>query len=635
MPVLIGDTTGPLSAQGIVNEAWDYYRNLGDQWINLTTQAITDLTAIQIQPINFNVRFDVDSYLPTFSRPTRPTTPTVAPIAAESVPAPDLDTIVVRAVGDAPEEPDFSNFPTYAPPIRPSTPLPTPPVDVDPDLEAIVVADRPDYVLPAVPTLQDLDLPTFDAITLPTFAGVRPTFDIAMPDDGQLDWQAIEYTSDLKDEVVAKLRSMVQGETGLPLAIEQAIFDRARAREDRLSRQQIMEVSEDLASRNLSEPNGLLAARLKQVRADNREKKAALNRDLAIDTANKALEGIKFAVGQGIALEQVLIQQNEAINERALRAALATRDYGIARVNTLIAYQNLQQQAYATDAQVHRDLIAAALAPLEVFRAEIEAQRLVGEFNRDREAQYEAQLRGVQALADFYRNDVEAAKARSELNNQRIAAAKLVLERYDTQVTAWGKLQDGYKTQVDAAIGSIRFSESLANIFASRMQGYKLKGEAYFNEGRFQIERNNQTIERFRAALQGSDQDLRAQVAALDAQLRLFGGEVALYGADGQIVQAESAALDRRAEILTAIETGRTQTELKAAEIRVQQALKIGEIYVEQLKGKMAALAQLAASSQSGVNFGASLSGSLSTSFSYGKSFGYSGETPDATPTQF
>lgn len=627
----IGGTTGPDDAAALVNEAWDYYRGLGDEWINLSRTTIADLTSVHIQPISVSVNYDVDSFLPAFRRPDRPEAPEFGTITPNTTNVPTLDGIAVRVLGDAPAEPDFSGL-VYSPPTAPNQAMPTAPNDVLPVLDAIVVPARPDYVLPAVPTLFDLDLPTVPVITLPTFDGVRPVFDIAMPEDGQLAWAEVTYTSTLKDALTAKITDMLQGGLGLPLAVEQALFDRGRAREDRLSRKQIMEVADDMGMRGLSEPNGILAKRLQQVRADNRDKGAGLNRDLTIKTAEIALENVKFALGQGMALEQVLIQQNLAINDRALRAAMFVREYGISRVNALISYANLQQAAYATDAQVWKTRIEGELSKLDVIKAEIDAQRLVGEINRDLVARYEAQLRGVLAMSEFYKTDVDAAKVKGEINNQRIDAAKLILERYSTEVDGWGKLQDGYKTQVEAALGTTKFAETMASIYATRMGGYKTKGDAYFQEGRFQIERNGQTLDLFRAELQGAEQYLRGQLAQLDAKVRTFGAETELYRADGSLAHAESAATDRTVQLRVENERNRTQVALQQAEININQALKIGEILVEQIKAKSATIAQLAAASQSGVNFGASMSAGQSKGYSYGRNYSYSGDTPDDSP---
>lgn len=627
----IDDSNTPMNAYGLVNEAWDYYREIGNSWLVMAGTAITDLGSVHVEPISFSVDYNIDSFLGGFVRPVKPTVPTFNTITPSLPEAPVLDDVDVRLLGDAPAEPDFTTYMNYAPPSPPTQPVPVAPSDVMPTLDAIVIPDRPDYVLPDLPTLYDLNLPVPPVINLPVFDGVKPVFDIPMPDDGILAWEETPYTSLLKDELTAKIRDMMQGGLGLPLAVEQALFDRGRAREDRISRKQVMEITEDMAARGMSEPNGILGKRLQQAREANRDAVHGLNRDITIKTAEMAVENVKFAIGQGMALEQTLIQQNLAINDRALRAALAVRDYGLQRLNALISYANLQQQSYATDAQVWRDRIAGELSKLEVFKSQIDAQRLVGEINRDLVARYVAQYEGVKVMSDFYKSDIDAARVKGEINVQRISAAKLVLERFSTEVDGWGKLQDGYKTQVEAALGTTRFAETLANIFATRMNGYKTKGEAYFQEGRFQLERNTQTLDLFKANLSGAEQDLRGQLAQLDSQLRSFNAEVEMYQVDGSIAQAESASLDRTTSLRIENERNRTSVALENARLRIDQALKIGEILVEQIKAKAAAISQLAASSQSGVNFGASLSGSLGYSYSKSASISWSGEVDDNT----
>lgn len=629
----IENGVGPDSAAELVNEAWDYYRNLGNTWVAQASQAIGDLSSVQIQPISFSVDYTLPAWAPQFVRPTKPTTPTFGQITFDAPQAPTLDAVAVPDVGLAPAEPDFDSMARYAPPSAPTQPMPAAPTDVLPVLEDITVALPPDYVLPELPDMYALQLPAVPSITIPEFDGVRPTFDISMPEDGALDFVEVAHDKTLQNELLAQIRYMMQGGLGLPVAVEQSIFDRGRAREDQLTKKQLQEVEEDMAERGMTEPNGILARRLRQVRADGRTRTSELNRDLTIETAKIAVENMRVALGQGMALEQALIQQNLAINDRALRAAIFVREYGITRVNAMIAYANLQQQAYATDAQVWRTRIEGLLSTLELYKAQIEGQRLVGEVNKQLVERYEAGVRAVGEIAQIYRTNVEAAKVRGEINVQRIDAAKLILQRYDTQVNAWGKLQDGYRTQVEAAIGTARFAETMANVYATRMQGYKIKGDVYFQQGRFQLDRNAQTIAVFQSNLEAAEADLRAQLAAVDADVRAFTAQVGLYQADGQIAQAESAAFDRAVSLRIENERNRTTVELEQARVRVTQAMEIGKILVSQIEAKARALSQLAAASQSGVNFGASMSDSFSYGFSKSANVGWNGDAPDLTLT--
>jgi hypothetical protein len=627
--------TSPLTAVELVNQAWDYYRTLGQEWLFEAKNAISDLSSVQVEPISFTVNYHIESFLPSFVAPTVPTPAALPTVTPREVLEPHLEDVALRELGEAPAEPDLSGF-TPLLPAPPTETLPNPPPAsaVNPPLEDIDVAVRPEGLddLPLVPTLEELNIITVEAITIPAFEGVRPIIDIEGPDDGQLAWSELEYSSELATELTAKIRSMLQGSLGLPPAVERAIFDRGRAREEKLSRKLIQEVSEEMDTRNMTEPNGITAARIQQAREANRQAVGDLNQNLTIEMAKQAIENVRFACGQGAAWEQTLIAQNGQINERSLRAALAARDYAIARVNALIGIANLQQQAYATDAQVWRQLLEGELAKLQKTRLELEAEQLRGQLNMQRLAAYNASLEGLRTLADVYRADVDAAKAKGEINNQRLEAAKLRVELYSEQVKAYGEVQNAYKVKVEGALGRGEYAKTLSDIFATRMAGYKTKGEAYFNEGRFQLERNGQTLERFRAALAGADQDLRGQLAQLDAALRGNDQGVRLYEAKGTIASLASAATDRAVNLKIEQEKSRVQVELEKARIAIDQALKIGEILVEQIKAKAAAISQLAAASQSGVNFGASMSGSLGVSYGYSQSFRYSGDTDERNP---
>lgn len=614
-------------ANAVVVDAYTVSGARADDLLTKVYDALADLNTIQVSPITFSVDYHLENFLPTFVRPARPDEPVFPVINPQELDTPSLADVSMRDIGEAPAEPDFSTFYNYAPPLPPSDPAPVAPTGITPVLDPFESPDRPVYDIPSVPTLYSLNLPVPPTVTIPPIDFSRPVFQYDVPDNGALEYVEHVYTSQMLDDMRATISNMMQGNYGLPLAVEQALFDRGRVREDRLSRKQVMEVTEDMASRNLVEPNGVLAARLREVRADNREKVAALNRDLTIERAKEALEGVKFAVAQGMALEQTLIQQNEAYNERTLKIAIYARDFAINRLNAQISVCNLQTQLYATDAQVWRQRLEGELAKLEIYKAEIDAQRLIGEINTNLIEQYKAQFAAVQAMADIYRTDVEAAKAKNEINMQRIEAAKLTLESYSTQVEGWAKLWDGYKSQVDAALGVVNYGEVLATIYSTRVQSYKTKGDAYAQEAQTQIAANGQTLDLFRTELANAEQNLRGQIAQLDAVSKQFDGRVGLYQADSAMAQAESAALDRATELKIDQEKARTDVALRQADINIQQMLKIGEILVEQLRDRAQALSQLLASSMSSVNVSAGISGSGSTSDSV--SWGYSGEAAD------
>lgn len=591
----------------LVVEGHDRYIRQGDVWMADARYNLSQLANLNLQPVVFGGSLNLVNLEQAFTRPDKPTAPAL-PSISQSVPSvPALRDLLMRELGDAPADPALDHLLAFTAPDRPNVSLPARP-DVNVPLVEIQIADRGAIQIPALRTLLELGVVDFTPMVMPTFQGVRPSFAIDVPADGQLDFEEIDYTPELFGAIKTALNQMLQGGLGLPLAVEQAMFDRARAREDRLSRKQVQEVSEDLAARGLTEPNGILAARLREVRADNREKAAGLNRDITIETAKIAVENLRAAIPQGIALEQVLLSKYEAQNARALQIATFAREYALKRVDALVAIANLEQQAYATDASVFKTLVEAEVSKLAELEAKIKLEALKGQVNENLIREYEAQWKGVQAMADFYRTDVEAAKAKGEINKQRIEAAELQVRMYGADVDVMGKLFDAHRADVEASMAPLKAAEVVSSVFANRINAYRAKGEAYRDEARLQVDANQQSIELFNAQLRQSEGVRAAEMAQLDAVLRRFAGVTAMYQADGQIAAAESASRDRTTAL--AIEQNRAVAEshMKAQELQMQQMLKIGEIMLAKFKGIADVYSQLVAASQSAVNLGASVS---------------------------
>lgn len=622
----------PLDVYNTVRDQIDYLRGFANDFISQAETTLSSLDFLNVDPVTVSVDYNPETFFPGFDRPDAPADPSL-PLVTPNLPGdPTIVAATMKDVGTAPTEPDFTNLTAYQQPSPPTDAAPTIPDFRIPALVDPTLPVPPDYMLPEAPTLITLGLPDAPTLVIPPFIGVRPTFDLDIPPDGQLAWAETPYVSPVRAQMLAALDTMFQGGSGLPVAVEQAIFDRGRAREDQASGKLVQEISDDMAARGLTEPNGILAQRLTEARALNRDKYAGLNRDLTIQVAQTALEGVKFAVANGMTLEQTLIQLNNQINERALKAALAMRDYMIARINAQIGYANLQVQSYRTDAEVWKIQIDGELGKLGLYRELIEARRLVGEINKDMVLRYEAQIRAVNGVAELYKANIEAAKAQAQINVEKIDAAKLVISAYSEQVSAWAKKFDVYRTQVDAALGTTRFYDVLAQVYATRMNGYKIKGDAYFEQGRFQIENNNQAVEVFKARLQRSEQDLRGQIATLDGQLKAFDSRVRLYEAKGNVAQAESAALDRVVGLKIEDERNRTAVAIEQARVRVDQAVKLAELLVEKLKTKAGVLAQLAAGTVAGMHVSAGISGSTAYDIGKHESFNYSGSTDDLNP---
>lgn len=627
----IVDPGGLQTPRDFVQSGWDYIRNHAGDLLDLAQLAVGDIANFQYEPISFDFNVDLNVDYGTFVRPVAPEVTDLGSIDVTMPTAPTITPITVPDLGEAPAEPDFSGL-VYAPIGAPTEAMPTLPSDINPVLDPIEIPDAPDFTLPDLPTLYTLNLPEPPSITLPEFTGIRPTFDID-PLDRAFNWQEVAYDSTLLTTLKSRLSDMMAGGLGLPAHIEQALFDRGRNRAEVLSRKRVQEVAEELAARGLYEPAPYLARRLDLAREQGRAEAAGHNRDITIRATEIEVESIRFAVTQAGALEMALIQLNSAINDRALRAAQVGQEIAQAAFNAQVELAKLDVDLFQADAAVFRDRIQAAIAQAEVYRTQIEGQKALADVNEGLIRAYTEQVRTVDALANVYRSQIEAARARSEINTQRLEQVRIRLQGYGTQVEAWKGLQEAYRIAQDGELGKIRVFEAIGNVYGRRVEAYRAKGDAYIEQGRFQLAQQGLQWDGYRGAIEGVRTQIAAQSGAIDARARTFAARAGMYQAEANVSAAEMAAYDRNAQLRIEATRARMDILAKGTELRITQANQIGTLYVEQLKAKGQLLTQQAASIWSGVNFGAHYSGSLSAGFSYSKGYSYSGDTDDSNPS--
>ncbi len=615
------------SPRDFVQSGWDYFRAQNNEWVALSRQAIQELSEFTVSPLVFDIQIRDDIYTGDFVRPVLGLSNDVGTV---SVVVPEMERfsrVGLRNLPDMPDEPDFGRL-TYRAPRKPDVDLPSEPTDTDVVLDPIVVPEAPAYTMPEHPTLLALNLPDPPDITFEEFAGVRPVFDITLPDRA-FPWQEVAYSSTLLDAVKAHLTSMMAGGLGLPPAIEQAIFDRGRARADLLSIKRVQETAEELGARGLYEPSGHLARRLDEAREAGRAEAAGLNRDITIRSAEIEVESIRFALGQAGALETALIQQYGTTQQRALEATKIASDIQFAYLEGQIAIGNLETELFKADAQVFRDLLQAKIAKADVYKTQIEAQKVIGDVNESLIRAYVEEIRAIDSLASIYKTEVEAARVKGELNTQRLEQARLRVQVFSERVRGFVAAYDAYKSEVEGELGNLRGYEILGNIFGQRVSAVKVQGDYLIAQNTAELAQQRQEFEVFRLKLEHARTDLAAQIAAIDARLRAIQANTAIYATEAQIATAEAAAKDRSAELKLSESRARAEVALGNINAQITQLDRVGSMYLQELTSRAQIISQLAAATASGVNFGASYSGSLG--FSYGKSAGisYGGNAAD------
>lgn len=600
----------------IVNSGWEYFMGKSGELLWKTQQSL-DAIAYPL----YGLSAPVITYAPptfeegTFVRPTAPTVPLVGEVDASVPSAPSLSAIALDALPAMPAEPDFSGL-AWAKPGAPNVALPSRPSDTDVALVEIDIPATPAFVMPADPTLYQLNLPAIPDLDIPAFEGTRPTLNLQAPAEG-LNWAYEAYNDGTIDFVKARLQQMVTAGLALPADVEQAIFDRARGREDVLSHQQEQEAARALSSRGLRSPAGLLNKALQAVKDKARLTASGASRDVGIEVARMNVEAVRFGLSTLAQIDASLRQDHVTTQGLLLDAAKAAHAALIEVFNGQVALHNAQWEGFKAEAQVFEARIRALAAQADVLKTRIEAEKVKGDVNESLVRAYGEKIRSLSALADMHRAQVEAAKAKGEINMQRLEQVRLRLQAYGIDVDAYGKVWDAYKTQVDAEATSLRYGEVQANIHGQRIGAWRTAVEAQSSRANTQIAVQGQVLDAFRASLAGVATRVQAQSANVDAAARIFQAQTGLFAAQGQVSAAEAAAGDRTNELRMQQSRLLFESSARNAEIAGNYGLKKVEMAIEGHRGSAQVWSQLAASVMSGVNLGASASESWSTSTSY------------------
>lgn len=599
-PIYIGSP-----AVALVNEGWNFFQIMANDSYNIAKGLVVDISQFTIDPVNFNYTFDPPGNPAGFKAPVAPADPGLT-----------YDSSGFHDPGDTPDtglnDINFKSVPDYHGPttVQQFARLPTATAPAKDYGDAPVVATS--YALPTLDTLNlpelqpflPLNLPSLPPMDFPVFSASAPIVDFAAP-SGEITFNPTAYASTELDAIRAKLAEMLNGSIGLPTAVTAALFARARAREDMTAAKAIQEAFEEFASRGYSLPPGALAQRLAEVRQNNQNQVNSFSRDIYVQDQGEILKSMRQAVTDGIALEGKLMDTFMHLQDLQLQAQKYMVDANIAIFNALVSLFNARQQAYAVAAQVYRDRLQGELAKVEVYKAQIEGQRLIEEINKDRVAIYEAQLRGVNLLIEKYKAQLEAVRTQTEIDRNRVEIFRARVSAFAEEVRAYAVEWDAYKAQVEGDATRARIFETQVNAYATQVRAVADGNKNLIDQGNLRLEVQKTEMLGWRGKLDRLIADMDAESKRVQAGATIFDGKARIYSAAGQIAASEADSNTRAFSAV--VEAGRASKEidLENVKAKIQQVVQIGQIIAEQLKAAGQTAAQLAAGAMSAVHFAA------------------------------
>ena len=258
-----------LSTSGtLVSERFDNAKLLAEQMWAMAIEFLSNISSAEYNiPWTHVALEDIDPLSVDAVKPspvTLVTTDITLPEFTE--PKPEMEDVDTD-IGDVPEF-------TAAEPVMS---IPDPP-DVDwpiftkeaPPMSDPTYPTSPEFDLPTTPTLTTVTVPSPPDFNMPQFTAEEPVFDATAPEP-MFVWNEAEYSTDIIDALNAKLlNDIAVGGSGLSEETEQAIYDRAKSRQQTENERMYLETLNFHSSRGHSEPPGALNSALLEIRVTER-----------------------------------------------------------------------------------------------------------------------------------------------------------------------------------------------------------------------------------------------------------------------------------------------------------------------------------------------------------------------------
>lgn len=489
-----------------------------------------------------------------------------------NVPIPTAPTLTFDTVGDV-TVPEFAATPPSINIVdAPAISLPTLPVQ--PSITDVTLPTAPTVTLPTAPTLTAISIPTPPSISIPAFTSTLPAEDFLTPTNN-FSFAEQPYVSAMLDAEKAKLlNDLENGGYGIEPLDEQGLYQRARDREVDTTLMAVDEIYRAAGGRGFPLPPGDTQIMIGRALQSQQEKLSSVSREIMIKRADQYVENRKFTITEVRALETVLMNYWNSVQERGLNAAKATLDAAIAIYEAQLKRYTARLDAYRTDAQVFEAKIRAVATQIEIYRTQIQAAQVSVDVQRIQVEVYNAQLKGVETTVEIYKTQMEAANIASQVQRTKIEAYRALIDAYTAQVQGQVAVQSAYEAKTRGELAKAQVYETQARAYSAQVEGLKVKSEVLINKARAQWEQARVRIESYKGQLEGADITLKSQLGLIEANIKTYQSQSQQYIAQTNAL-AEQFKLDESAiQNSRAIQVKQAEVQIATAQLRLTKAIE-------------------------------------------------------------
>lgn len=534
---------------------------------------------------------------------------------------------------------DAGTAPTLSATV-PTLMLPNKPNQVAEFMSALPTVDisavfptAPSLFTPDAPTLTDRTEPDKPLVTLPSFGGVKPTDMPAAPTDlegsfihgyhtaapefvtainGYVDAELLKLNPQYHAQMSAietQLTKYLQGGTGLNPAVEDAIYARARSKQDAEARRVRDQSLSDAATRGFTMPSGALLSATQQARQAGADNNAAGAREIVVIQAEMEQKNLQFAVTTSTGLRTAMVSAMLSYMQNVTQLNAQALDYAKSILNAIVEMYNtqakvfgLQLEAYKADVAVYEALMRGVLATVEIYKAEIQALQAMTQVDHMKVEVYKARIDVLTSMTSMYKTQVDAVVSKASLEKLKIDLFQAQVQAYGAQVQAKNAEWQGYSAAIGGEEAKARVYGTQVQAYAAQVNGYSATVAAKSEAVRAQALTNDARAKQYVATVQGYSAVVQAKGEVARTKLENQRQQIVAFQAE---TQAQVANFQVRSEYYKAtaqigIENARlsAQTMLASAE----NMRKYGESVANVSVSSAQVYGQLAGAAVAGMN---------------------------------
>lgn len=476
--------------------------------------------------------------------------------------------------------------------------------------------------LPAPPALLQLNVVPFAGVTEYTFDEDAPTVDLTAPSIVPYE-PGSTYTSALQTLLRSTLLTRIQdGGTGLPAAVENALWDRGREREARSQAEAIRKLEQMEAMGFHAPPGVYMDARLRILTETDAALKG-VSREIMIKQAELEQANVLKALEQASVLEGQWLESWNKTEQRKFDTAKYSTEAQISLYNAKVSAFNGMLEAYKAKVNVFEAKIRAETQKVEAYRAQIAAENAKADINRALVEQYKVQSDVALSSIEIFKAKVDAIRSKAEIE-------KLKVEIFREQIGAFTAKVNAYTAQVEGYRASTQAEVSKQDAFKSKVQSYVAQVEAASKVIDARVSELKAKVDVKQSEYEGYKSTVSAESARIAALSSYNTALTDQYKAETQASAAFNDALTKQWSAQIEFIKSKAEVATQVAKTNADIVTATGNIAVEAAKASGQIAAQIGAAALSAYNISASASMSASASVSASNSSSQSGSATDS-----